>query len=166
MSQILVSGIITLDIIHYHTHYPEEDSEQRANQQIFEIGGNATNSSYILKQLGHEPKLATTLAAEKDNAGIDDLFQYADVLFFSKNFAQQRGFQQADACLRYFGERYTDKTLICAWEEHGAWKQKNHTLVSSPAYPPQQVIDVISLTRHALMACSNNNPYRNTARCL
>ena len=253
MSQILVTGIVTLDIIHFLSQYPEEDSEQRANQQLFETGGNASNSSYILKQLGHEPKLAATLAddtaadfirqqlqqrqidyfdewrmpnshsptscisinqqnasrtishyrclaelsfaqfdcvdlnkfdwlhfegrniqeqqfmlqkaantsvpvsleAEKDRPGIDDLFQYADVLFFSKTFARQRGFYQAEDCLDHFSRQYTDKLLICAWGEQGAWAWQGQQVFHSPAYPPPQLIDTRAAGDTFNAACIN-----------
>ena len=240
MSRILLTGIITLDIIHFVDHYPLEDSEQRASQQIFETGGNTANSSYILKQLGHEPKLAATIAddpaaaficqqlqqrgvdyfdqwqiansqsptscitinqqnasrtithyrdlpelqarqfeqidthkfdwlhfegrnitqlenilrtiagqphapisleVEKDLPDIECLLPYGDVIFFSRNFALQRGFKEAAECLQHFASIYPHKRLFCAWGEFGAWAIQSSRLYHSPAVPPAHLID-------------------------
>ena len=84
MSRILLTGIITLDIIHFLDHYPHEDSEQRASQQIFETGGNTANSSYILKQLGHEPKLAATIADDPAAAFICHQLQQRGIDYFNQ----------------------------------------------------------------------------------
>jgi len=62
MSNILLIGISTLDIINQVDHYPKEDSEIRAVDQIIRCGGNATNSAIVLQQLGMTPFLLSKLA--------------------------------------------------------------------------------------------------------
>lgn len=62
MSNILLTGIATLDIINQVDHYPVEDSEIRALKQIIRSGGNACNSAIVLQQLGITPYLLTNRA--------------------------------------------------------------------------------------------------------
>jgi len=62
MSNILLTGIATLDIINQVDHYPVEDSEIRAFNQIIRSGGNACNSAIVLQQLGVTPYLLTNRA--------------------------------------------------------------------------------------------------------
>lgn len=62
MSNILLTGIATLDIINQVDHYPVEDSEIRALNQIIRCGGNACNSAIVLQQLGLSASLLTNRA--------------------------------------------------------------------------------------------------------
>ena len=62
MTHILLNGIATLDIINQLDHYPLEDSEVRALNQISRIGGNAANSSIVLQQLGVNAHLIASRA--------------------------------------------------------------------------------------------------------
>jgi len=62
MSNILLIGISTLDIINQVDHYPKEDSEIRATNQIIRCGGNASNSAIVLQQLGMKAFLLSKLA--------------------------------------------------------------------------------------------------------
>ena len=62
MSHILLTGIVTLDIINYLDSYPKEDSEVRATSQQIRRGGNASNTATVLSQLGHDCLLAATLS--------------------------------------------------------------------------------------------------------
>jgi len=62
MSNILLIGISTLDIINQVDHYPDEDSEVRATNQIIRCGGNACNSAIVLQQLAMTPYLLSNLS--------------------------------------------------------------------------------------------------------
>jgi len=62
MTNILLTGIATLDIINQLDHYPAEDSEVRAQNQSLRIGGNASNSAIVLQQLGLNPHLLVNRA--------------------------------------------------------------------------------------------------------
>lgn len=66
MTNILLNGIATLDIINQLDHYPEEDSEVRALKQFLRIGGNAANSSIVLHQLGVNVHLITARADDNN----------------------------------------------------------------------------------------------------
>jgi len=71
MSNILLTGIATLDIINQVDHYPVEDSEIRALNQTIRSGGNACNSAIVLQQLGITPYLLTNRA---DDINADQIF--------------------------------------------------------------------------------------------
>lgn len=64
MSKILVTGNLTLDIIHEVDHYPREDEELRAGAQRYQRGGNAANTADVLSQHGHRVSFAGTIAAD------------------------------------------------------------------------------------------------------
>ena len=71
MTHILLNGIATLDIINQLDHYPQEDSEVRALNQISRIGGNAANSSIVLQQLGVNAHL---IASRADDSNANQVF--------------------------------------------------------------------------------------------
>jgi len=70
MSNILLIGISTLDIINQVDHYPSEDSEIRALNQVIRCGGNACNSAIVLQQLGMTPYL---LSKRADDGGASQI---------------------------------------------------------------------------------------------
>jgi ketohexokinase len=62
MARILTVGIATLDIINTVDGFPAEDAEVRATSQVMSRGGNASNTSVVLSQLGHDCTWAGSLA--------------------------------------------------------------------------------------------------------
>jgi len=85
MAKILAVGIATLDIINTVAHYPEENAEIRALNQVKVRGGNATNSLVVLSQLGHECHWAGILIDEPDSQLIKQ-----DLLHHQVNFSACR----------------------------------------------------------------------------
>ena len=88
--------------------------------------------------------LPCSIEVEKERDGIDELFKHADLLLFSKPFAQGRGHDDALSLLKAIRPRARNTCLICTWGEAGAWAldvdgQEYH----SPAFPPPQVIDTL-----------------------
>jgi ketohexokinase len=63
---ILLTGIVTLDIVSHVDHYPREDEELRALQMQRQTGGNAANTARVLAQLGHRPGLLANIATDSD----------------------------------------------------------------------------------------------------
>ncbi len=70
MARILCIGIATLDIVNEVTCYPDEDDEIRILSQEKRRGGNATNTSVVLSQLGHQCTWAGTLVKEDSDTQI------------------------------------------------------------------------------------------------
>lgn len=66
MAKILGIGNAVLDIVLTVDHHPQEDEEMRAADKRTETGGNVNNTLYVLKQLGHEVAICTTLAADNE----------------------------------------------------------------------------------------------------
>ncbi|MCW8854636.1 MAG: PfkB family carbohydrate kinase [Gammaproteobacteria bacterium] len=241
MSNILLTGIVVLDIINYVDSYPKEDSEIRALNQKIRRGGNASNTATILSQLKHSCTLATNLPTdtsgqflskdldknniklailgtsraytsptsyitiniqnasrsiihyrdlpelsftqfdkillntidwfhfegrnirdtsemmkkshgfnksisveiEKDRDNIDSLIPLADIIFFSRPFAESRNFSEARDCLKHFNSIYPDKLLICTWGTEGAFAIHNSQEFFSSAFYIDKAIDTI-----------------------
>ncbi len=57
MVKILGIGNTLLDVIISTPYFPNENEELRAASREFQVGGNVSNSLYVLSQLGHEPVL-------------------------------------------------------------------------------------------------------------
>lgn len=64
MARILGVGNLVLDTQLFVSDYPAEDSEQRAQQRIFALGGNVANNLQVLRQLGHDCAICSTLATD------------------------------------------------------------------------------------------------------
>jgi ketohexokinase len=69
-SPILVIGNCIVDQVMRLERYPLEDSEVRASQCVQRLGGNAANSSQILRQLGHPLELVAQLADDEAAAWV------------------------------------------------------------------------------------------------
>lgn len=65
MAKILGIGNLVLDTVLTLPHYPSENSENRAQERYFQVGGNVANNLYVLKQLGHSPAIIATLAVDE-----------------------------------------------------------------------------------------------------
>ena len=64
MAKILGIGNAVLDVILSTPHYPKEDDEMRAQNRQFKVGGNVSNSLYVLTQLGHDASIMTTIGGD------------------------------------------------------------------------------------------------------
>ncbi len=66
------------------------------------------------------PQLTISVELEKVRDGIENLLEYADLIIFSRHYAQTKGFSSAHQFLRQFNTQSTNKTFICAWGSSGA----------------------------------------------
>ena len=76
MSSFLGIGNLVLDTILTTDHFPSENEELRAQSRQLQPGGNAANTLYVLKQLGHDCALMSAVAV--DDAGRKLLKAVAD----------------------------------------------------------------------------------------
>jgi ketohexokinase len=78
---------------------------------------------------------------EKPREGIEALFDEADLLLFSRDYAHQRGFDSAKALL----EQLPRGTLAtCTWGEQGAWALDfEGKLLHEPAHAPAELVDTL-----------------------
>lgn len=82
-----------------------------------------------------------SLEVEKPRAGIEALFDQADLLFFSRDYAQQQGFDSAQALLHQLP---SGTLATCTWGALGAWAMDiNGELLHEPAFQPTQVVDTL-----------------------
>ncbi|OUR64708.1 ketohexokinase [Methylophaga sp. 42_25_T18] len=91
-----------------------------------------------LKQ--HYPDLPFSLEVEKPRANIESLFDYPHFLMFSQQYALAKGYETASALLQALP---TTISASCTWGELGAWAINNANIVSSPAYPPANIVDTL-----------------------
>ncbi|MEW5892564.1 MAG: PfkB family carbohydrate kinase [Pseudomonadota bacterium] len=81
---------------------------------------------------------------EKDRPGIETLMAQADLVLFSRAFAQARGHSTAAALLAAMRPLAPQAMLSCTWGEQGAWALDDAgQLHHGPASPPARVVDTI-----------------------
>ena len=66
MAKVLGIGNAVLDIVLNVPHALHDDEELRASQRNIQVGGNVSNSLYILSQLGHTTSLCTTTGGDAE----------------------------------------------------------------------------------------------------
>lgn len=64
MAKILGIGNAVLDTVLKVPHAPHDDEELRASERYTQIGGNVSNTLYVLAQLGHETAICTTTGGD------------------------------------------------------------------------------------------------------
>ena len=73
---------------------------------------------------GNYPDMIISVEIEKPRENIEYLFGLANILFFSKDFAQQRNFKNGASFLNapYLNVWREKSLLVCAWGDQGAWQ--------------------------------------------
>ena len=106
-------------------------------------GRNIKETHKMLQRCAAErPSLLRSLEIEKARPGIDTLFQQANVLLFSKAYANYCGFNNATDFLSSIRKQASRSTLICAWGDQGASAMDiEGSVFSSPAFTPDKIID-------------------------
>lgn len=90
------------------------------------------------------PALPRSVEIEKPRAEIEQLFEHADVLLFSRHFAASRGHTDPERFLRSIEPETPNAVRVLAWGEAGAYALgRDGRLVHSPAYPPSRSIDTL-----------------------
>ncbi len=89
------------------------------------------------------PNLPCSVEIEKQRDDIEVLFELADVVFFSKAFAQAQGHTNAPSLLNAQQAQCGNAKLTCTWGESGAWALDGKQVLHSPAFPPSQLIDTL-----------------------
>lgn len=86
--------------------------------------------------------LRVSLEAEKPRDRIEDLFAQADLLLFSRDYAQARGFVNATGLLNSLP---SDSVASCTWGAQGAWAIDGEGSISHvAASAPDPVIDTLA----------------------
>ena len=105
-------------------------------------GRNIADTSRMIEYCKQQqPHLPCSVEIEKPRPDIDSLFTLADILLFSKHYAQSQGFSNATSFLSSF---LISINASCAWGEKGAWFiNKKRQIVHSPAFPPEKIVDTL-----------------------
>jgi ketohexokinase len=108
-------------------------------------GRNVPETARMLRHArSSAPTLPLSLEVEKPREGIEELFPLADVLLFSRLYAEAQGFPDPGALLRQVAVQSPRALLICAWGEGGASARSYAgEAVDSPAFPPAEVVDTV-----------------------
>lgn len=89
----------------------------------------------------HHPQLPCSVEIEKQRPDIQTLIPFADIVFFSRHYAESHGFTSAADFLNSLNIAIK---ASCAWGEQGAWLiDENKHIIHSPASPPKKVIDTL-----------------------
>lgn len=108
-------------------------------------GRNVTATRRMLEQAKQlVPGIPRSVEIEKPRADIEQLFDHADVLLFSRYFARSGGYDDPQRFLTDMECKTPNIIKVLAWGDAGAYTL-DHTgrLLHSPAYPPPQVVDTL-----------------------
>jgi ketohexokinase len=85
-----------------------------------------------------------SIEIEKARPGIEQLFAYADVLFFSQAFARAQGYAQAQQLFEWVQGQAQDAILVCSWGAQGAFaRQTDGAELHAAAQPVSDVCDSV-----------------------
>ena len=137
-------------IIHYRDlpEYPFSAFEQIELEQFDWLHFEGRNISETEKMLrlakSKQPNLPCSIEIEKERDNIEQLFSLADMLLFSKPFAEERGFKDGPTLFNAIRSSTAKASLVCTWGNAGAWAQdSNSNTFHSPAFPPTRVLDTL-----------------------
>lgn len=137
-------------IIHYRDLREYRYSEFAAiePEQFDWIHFEGRNVEDALRMLKHTRKVAPharcSVEIEKPRDGIESLFNEADVLLFSRAYANALGITDANRFLDVISAEVQGKLLVCSQGELGAVAQNvQGARFSSPAFPPLSLVDTL-----------------------
>ncbi len=108
-------------------------------------GRNVPDTRRMLEhvRLTH-PGTPVSVEVEKPRPGIESLFPLADLLLFSRQYAQGLGVKSAADLLRIMQPQAPRGILVCAWGDAGAWAlDPAGGSCASPAYPPPRLLETL-----------------------
>ncbi len=95
-----------------------------------------------LDETGHPARVS--LEVEKDRPEIETLLPHADLLLFSRAYAEARGYPDAAALLADMRRHAPAALLACAWGAAGAWGlDASGRATHCPAQVPPTVVDTL-----------------------
>ena len=85
-----------------------------------------------------------SLEIEKYREGLEELIPLADVVMFSRAYAQMLGFQDAPAFLRHCQTQYGEVWMTCTWADQGAWAiDQLGEIFHAPAVAVENAVDTV-----------------------
>lgn len=138
MPDVSVEDFSKVDLSHYKWIHWEG---RNADEQVKMIERVREHNS---KQQ-EKNRITISVEIEKTREPLYQLFPLGDLVFVSKDVAQQFGFTSAAAALKGFcGRLRKGATLICAWAEKGADAMgPDGVIIHSDAFPPEKLLDTL-----------------------
>jgi len=134
-------------IVHYRD-LPEVDINQFRRLCLSDFdcihfeGRNITQTKLMLHAIETDNgKPLISLEVEKAHEGIAELFQYADIVMFSRDYVLSQNYVNASEFLQAHYDPEKHKALFCAWGKEGAWGIDQTGIFYSPAILVDTVID-------------------------
>jgi len=108
-------------------------------------GRNPAETARMLDDCARRrPGLSVSMEIEKPRPGIERLFEGPGVLFFSRAFARNCGFDDPKAFLANQWQRTSADILLLPWGEHGAYGQARGAAPRfAPAHAPVELVDTL-----------------------
>ncbi|WP_455202934.1 PfkB family carbohydrate kinase [Kaarinaea lacus] len=137
-------------IVHYRDlpEYSFTDFSQHAFERVDWIHFEGRNIRELVKMLQWldktHPTIPISIEIEKPREGIEELFSYGDIVFFSRHFATSLGYSQAEAFLQHYRTKTSAATLVCPWGADGAYAlHMDQQLLHAEAMEISPVVDTI-----------------------
>lgn len=108
-------------------------------------GRNIADTRQMLQRAAElHPRLPRSVEIEKPRPDIETLLPLANLLLFSRHYAQACGVTDGAALLAGLHPRLPGIDLVCAWGEHGAYAVDRDGRASyQPACPPPRIVDTL-----------------------
>jgi ketohexokinase len=112
-------------------------------------GRNVAQTRRMLEDASQRaPQVPRSVEVEKPRDGIDSLMALADLLLYSRGYAEHCGFAAesggAEAFLVERHRAFPDAEHVCSWGAQGAYAvDRQGRMLHAPAAPPPRVIDTL-----------------------
>jgi len=104
-------------------------------------GRNITELNKILRYCGQNaPNVPISVEIEKPRDDITSLFDLADWLFFSKHYAEAKGYHSARDLFVDLG---SSRQATCTWGDQGAYGWQNGEMIYSAAAKIDHIVDTL-----------------------
>lgn len=107
-------------------------------------GRNIEQTVLMLRLLRSSCNVPVSIEIEKPRDGIESLYAFADILFFSRVFVRHLGYDSAEPFLKTMHLRYPNIEHYCAWGKDGAYAIDHGGVLHFADIPsPVKVLDTI-----------------------
>lgn len=138
----------TRTIVHHRElpEYTRDDFHERSLEGVkwLHVEGRQVEETRAIVERARRrvPGLTVSVEVEKSRPGIEVLTAVADVVLFSRLYAIDRGFEDAESFLR---ESASEGTIgFCTWGGSGAWMRgKDGVVHHAPPYTPERIVDTV-----------------------
>ncbi|MGI5865298.1 MAG: PfkB family carbohydrate kinase [Myxococcales bacterium] len=150
-SEVILNRATGSRTIIHHRELPElsfadfERLELESLDWIHFDGRNAAEARRMLELVrARRPRLPRSVEIERNRPGIEDLFAHAEVLIFSRSFAEEWSFSSPRPFLEHVRRISAESHLVCAWGKEGAFALgADGRFHFAPALRLERVVDTL-----------------------